>query len=699
MHRIRNTVLLLAVVLFLIPGVCPAGQVEPAQSDFYQLESLTVTAGKTEEDVQKIPVSATVVSGSQIEDANIANTSELTRFAPNVYFKKSTSENVISMRGVTSFDTSVYSPTAVYVDDVMLPLHYAHFIDLMDIERVEVLRGPQGSLYGGNSLAGVINVITRRPDNEKRLRLSGDLGSYTGADDNPLEYNLGLSASGPIVSDRLYLGVAGNLNKGDGFMTNLFFDDDSAGEIDRKNGRISLRWTPDARFDISLTGDFLDNDDRISVYRFDSGPYHMDRFTVNHDTDDYQKETGNSQNLRVAYQGEALQFLSVTGLRDYKNENYQDYDCTADPFNDWGKTISHYDDKFYSQEFRVSSRENDTPFKWLAGAFGFLEETDISQKTDMIYQNALTTIDTTGYAAFGEATLTFFKRLHLTAGLRYDVREMEGRKTDYGVSIYQDLDNEEFLPKFSVGYDLADSAFGYLTVSKGYLAGGYNYSLATDSASFAYDPEYTWNYEAGLKTQWLDNRLQANLAFFYIDMTDKQVYELTGHGSPTSKVDNAAEAHSKGVELEIQARPARGWDLAVAWGYTEAKYDDWIATEWNSSYTALTRTDYSDKKLPNVPAYTGHAGVQYRHPDGLFVRGDASFIGPLYADHQNNFEEDAYCLIDLQLGYECERFDVVLYGKNVFDTDYNTIAYDWSGVKMVEDGDPAMFGIRVVYRF
>ena len=687
MHRMRKIVLLLAVLSFPVPGLCFAQEGVSRASGEYQLAPLTVTVRKTEEDVQKVPVSTTVVSGAMLEDADIGDTNELTRFAPNVYFKKSTSENVISMRGVTSFDTSVYSPTAVYVDDVMLPLHYAHLADLMDIERVEILRGPQGSLYGGNSLAGVINIVTRKPDNEKRIKVVGDIGGYTGVDANPLEYTIGFGASGPVVSDRLYLGVAGNLKRGDGFRTNLFFNDDSAGEIDRGNGRFSLRWTPDARFDISLTGDFLNNDDRISVYRFDNGAYHTDRFAVSHDTDDYQKETGNSQNLRVAYRGESVEFLSVTGLRDYRNKNLQDYDCTADPFNDWGKTLSHYDDKFYSQEFRVSSREKDAPLKWLAGAFGFREETDISQRTDAIFQDAMTAIDAAGYAVFGETTLTLFKRLHLTAGLRYDVREMEGRKTDFGVSISQDLDNEEVLPKFSVGYDLADSAFGYLTVSKGYLAGGYNYSLATDTASFAYDPEYTWNYEAGIKTQWLDNRLQANLAFFYIDMTDKQVYEMAGGAAPTTRVDNAAEAHSRGVELEVQARPARGWDLAVSWGCTDAEYDDWTATEWNSNSTALTRTDYSGKKLPNVPAYTGHAGVQYRHPDGLFVRGDASFIGPLYADHHNNFEEDDYCLIDLQLGYEWERFDVVLYGKNVFDTAYNTIAYDWSGCSLIQKRD------------
>ncbi len=355
MFRLAYYLLIILITFFMCGAIALAESSSKVSPDreTYQLELMTVTARKTEEDAQKVPVSTTVIPGKLLEDGHIGDSRELTRFAPNVYFKKTTTENVISMRGVTSFDTSVYSPTAIYVDDVMLPLHYTHFIDLVDIERVEVLRGPQGSLYGGNSLAGVINVITRRPDNEKRLRLSGDIGSYTGADGNPLEYNIGLGASGPIISDKLYLGIAGNLKKGDGFMTNLFFDDDSAGEIDRRNGRISLRWTPDPRFDISLTGDFLDNDDRISVYRFDSGPYYTARYTVDHDTNDYQKETGNSQNLRVVYKGESLQFLSVTGLRDYKNENLQDYDCTADPFNDWGKTLAHYDDKFYSQEFRV----------------------------------------------------------------------------------------------------------------------------------------------------------------------------------------------------------------------------------------------------------------------------------------------------------------------------------------------------------
>lgn len=694
--------MLLTLLLFPGAGVCMAetAYTESRESESYQLESVTVTARKTKEDAQKIPISTTVVSGTLLEDAHIGDTNELSRFAPNVYFKKSTSENVMIMRGITSFETSVYSPTAVYVDDLMVPLHFGHLIDLMDIERVEVLRGPQGSLYGGNSLAGVINVVTRRPDNEKRLKLYSDISSYTDVDGNPLEYNVGFNAAGPLVSDRWYLSLAGNWKKGDGFMTNLHCDDDRAGEIDRKNARLVLRWTPTARFDISLTGDVLENDDGIAVYRFDDGPYRTDPYTISHDDKDYQKESGHSQNLRVAYTGETLKFLSVTGFRDYTNENLQDYDATADPMNYWGGSLSEYNDNFISQEFRLSPTGDHSSLTWLVGVYGFTEDTDVKVDNEVIFQHADTTIDTQGYAAFGEWTYTLFDRLHLTAGLRYDVRHTEGEKHDTGIDISDDMDHSEVLPKFSVGYDLTDAAYGYATVSKGFLAGGYNYGTAVDKASFAYDPEYTWNYELGIKTDWLDSRLQVNLALFYIQMTDKQVMEMDyGQGYYTAKVDNAAEAHSKGLELELQARPARGWDISAGIGYTDAEYDDWIATEWNSDYTDLTRNDYSGKTVPGVPEYTGHLGVQYRHTNGLFARADASVIGPLYADQNNRFKEDAYALVNLQLGYETEHFDVVLWGKNVFDKHYHTVAYDWEGVKLVQDGEPARVGVRATLRF
>lgn len=699
MHLIARVIF---VSMVLWGCLCPADGLgaEGDDAEIARLDVVTVTARKTEENVRKIPVSATVISGTAIEDAGIHDMQELTRFAPNVHMTKSTSENVISMRGITSFEgSSIYSPTAVYLDDVMLPLHYAHNLDLLDVERVEILRGPQGTLYGGNSLAGVVNIISRIPDDAARFRLSGGIGAYSGVDGTPLRHTLAGSAAGPLALDRLYLGVSIGLDGGRGYMANLHTGDDRAGKTDRKNARAILRWTPDSRFDVSLIGDVLNNNDRIGYYRFVSGPYRTAPYTMSHDTDDFQKEEANGQVLRVAYTGEALKVLSVTGRRDYRNRNLQDYDGTAAPDNDWGRTMSIYDDKLISQEIRLSSVANGGPLAWLLGAYGFQEKTDISQDNEVIQQNALTNMDTKGYALFGEATYTLFDRLHLTGGLRWDARHADGVKEDHGVSLSDRMKTAELLPKVSIGYDVTDAVYGYALVSKGYLAGGYNYALGVDKETFTYDPEYIWNYEAGLKTAWFDGRLRIDLTFFYTQMKDKQVYEMISAANPVTKVDNAARAHSMGVELELQARPARGWDLFAGVGLTKAEYDDWTATEWNADYTALTRTDYSGKTIPKVPEYSGHLGVQYRHPAGLFARADVKTVGGLYVDHGNRFRENPYALVDLRLGYETEHWDIVLWGKNVFDTRYHAVAYDWDGHKLVQDGEPAIFGATMTLRF
>lgn len=698
--------ILLFLILFFVSsgaGICGAespSDAGPRDEESLRMEKLTVTARKTEEDVQKIPVSASVVSDTLLEDAKIDDTKELIDFIPNVYLKKSTSENVITMRGITSFESSIYSPTAIYIDDLLVPLHYGHLLDLYDVERVEVLRGPQGSLYGGNSLAGVVNVITRMPDNENRFKIYGDLGWFTGGENNSPEYTMGFNASGPVVSDRWYIGIAGNWEKGDGFMTNLYSDNDRAGKVDRKSIRGTLRFTPMSKLEITFTIDALENDDGIGVYRFDDGPYKTDPYVIDHDTEEYQKESGYGQTMRLSYTAENMKILSVTGYRDYSNENLQDYDDTADALNNWGAYYSEYDDSYLSQEFRLSSVESDSLFNWLIGAHGFIEETEVTQIDEVVYQDNSTSMETSGYAVFGEGTYTFLRRLHLTAGFRYDARSTDGDKHDIGIDITHEMSTSEVMPKFSLGYDITGQVYGYATVSQGFLAGGYNYGMATDVDTFAYDPEYAWNYEAGLKTNWMDNSLQANLAVFYIKMTDKQVTEMDyGEGYFITRIDNAAKAHSKGIEVEIQARPAKGWDIFTGLGYTDAEYDDWIATEYNSDYTDLTRNDYSGMTVPGVPAYTGHLGVQYRSAGGIFARVDLDAVGALYADQTNAMEEDAYTLVNAQLGYETDRYDFILYGNNVFDTLYHTVAYDWDGVKLVQDGNPAVFGARVTMRF
>lgn len=203
--------------------------------------------------------------------------------------------------------------------------------------------------------------------------------------------------------------------------------------------------------------------------------------------------------------------------------------------------------------------------------FVFKEETDIDYNRIAIPmmgpKHTVTDIDINGYAAFGQGTYTLFDRLHLTAGLRFDHQDLEGdleNKTSNG-RYDKKLDYDEVLPKFSIAYDFTDDIMAYASASKGYLVGGYNYALSVDEKSFYYDAEYTWNYEAGVKSTWLDKKLIANLAVFYIDIDDKQVFEVDSK-TFASKVRNAARAHSLGVEIELQARPMQGLDLFAGFG-------------------------------------------------------------------------------------------------------------------------------------
>ena len=633
-------------------------------------------------------MSISVFSDIELEDAGIRDTLELTRFTPNVYMRNNIIENVVVFRGMSTFDGSLYSPAGFYVDDISFPIHFMHNPDLFDIERVEVLKGPQGTLYGRNSESGVINIITKQPDNELRGKIFGEYGSYDTEHGSSPSYRAGGSISGPLVKDKLYLGLAGQWEDSDGYMENEYNNDDEAAKIDHINGRGTLRWTPTDKWDISFISDAMDTDDEIGVLRYLTGPYKTDRYKISMDGEHYCEQEGYGQTLRVKHEGDSFNVLSVTGRRYYENKYALDVDCTADPLFNWGTNYFTYENRQLSEELRVSSPRDSHPFEWLVGLYAFDEEMNIDGV--MMGQSRITGIDMNGYAVFGQATYTLFDSIHLTAGLRYDHQDSEGEQRFMTQYYDKDLDYDEWLPKLAIAYDFTDDIMAYASASKGYLSGGYNYFAAGDLQSFYYDSEYTWNYEAGIKTAWLDRKLLANLSYFYIDMDDKQVFDIVPYILGAFQISNAARAHSQGFELELQSRPVKGLDLFAGFGYTEAKFDEWID---------LQGYDYKDKYLPNAPKYTLNVGGQYRHEIGLFGRVDLLGTGDFYCNSKNTLKEDAHQLVNLRLGYEKERFDIIFWCKNLFDEEYETMKVDWGGTELVLDGEPRMFGVTVTYRF
>lgn len=692
-----------------IPGVpLPVQAEEQEQREYYFLEPVIVTApSKWAEEIQKTPAAVTYFSGEDLEEAGISEAHDIIDFSPNLHSRHNSVHHSLTIRGVDSFYPSLYSPVGFYVDGVSYPIQFMHNPDLFDLESVEVLRGPQGTLYGRNTESGLINIVTKQPGPDFEGVLTGEYGSY-----NSMETSFALR--GPLVEDKVFLSVSAKKQLSDGFIKNEFTDDENAADIDHSNGRVILRVTPTDRWDISLTGDWTETDDGYGTWRYLNGPLKTDPYRINQDEDQYSLQRGSQWSLQGKYLGADFDVTSVTGYVDYEHDVFSDMDFTANTQN--RRTgEANYQDIVLSQELRISSPEDSGALSWQAGIYAFTEQLDTYFDYHIVQMGSLANmsimqpdadISSHGYAGFGQLTYTLVDRLHLTAGLRYDYQKMEGKVTgtylDMGTFMYERYDSDEkldfnqWLPKASVSYEITDSAMAYTSVAKGYNTGGFVYvpSANFTGDGFTYDPEYSWNYEVGIKTSWFGNRLKANLTAFYIDMRDKQVSE-TDQTTLQLITSNAGKAHSMGFELELAARPMPGLDVFGAIGYADAEFDEFTATEHNG--VALVETDYSGNDLQFAPKYTYNIGAQYRHSSGYFGRVDLTGRSSVYGDYANTAKADGYKIVNLRAGYRGEQFEAVLWTENLFDEEYLTYITPHAPYVAGIDGKPRTVGLTLKY--
>lgn len=696
-------------VIFLFASGGFASDLSKKEKTEYKVENLIVTAEKRVQNVQDIPMSVSVFSDVTLDNANITTANELMRYSPNVYLKKDSSQNHIVIRGITNFYGSRTSPVGFYIDDVCIPLNGMHGIDLVDIERIEILKGPQGTLYGRNSEAGVINIITKEPGDERSGKIFGEYNWYDTEHGSSPGYKAGASVSGPVIENKLYMGVAGQWKDSDGIMKNEFNGDDEVGSFENINGRAHIKWKANDKLKLSFIADALDYESGVVSFNYVQGPLAFGRNRVSYDSpyNEWTQES-NGQVLKAEYKGSLFDLASITSRRYYKNYSESDFDCTSFKFGLSGDAFFKDKDTTYAQELRVSSKEKEIKLKWLAGLYFFDEDTDVSVakllKKGTEIRN--TSVDTSGYALFGQGTYLIGNDFHITAGLRYDFVNLDGNQNYQNNSAEkqyeEDLDYAEILPKLTFAYDLSEAILTYATIAKGYIHGGYNYSKATELKNLTYDEESTWNYEIGAKTSWFKNRISANISAFYIQMKDKQVAEW-GSGEDVvgavQMIRNAADAHSQGIELEIKIRPFRGLDLIAGAGIIESEIDDWVATEYNKFTGKYSTYDYSGKKLPNVPEYNYNLGIQYSHLSGFYGRADLFGTGKYYNDSKNDASESGYELVNLTLGYQGEKYDISCWCKNMFDEEFYKARIGSGDYQMGTEGEPRMFGVKVSYRF
>jgi iron complex outermembrane receptor protein len=685
-----------------------------------ELDAVLVSAQKKEEGLQRVPFSISALPAAQVANYRLWNSRDLTAIVPNLYAADPGDNRLVtSVRGIT---TTSYDPAvATYVDGVNQFGLDTYIAQLFDIERIEVLRGPQGTLYGRNAMGGVINIITRAPDNRTNGFAELSIGNY-----GQQRYGLGLRT--PVVKDKLFIGVAGLYDKRKGFYTNEFNNTD----FDRQHsamGNYYLQWRVDPRWSATLNVKHVNNRNNGTFTLVNGADAALkDPFRLNQNAVTKMIDNTLNTSLSINYTGRRFNFSSQTAYQSNHRHYTDPIDGDFSPIdgisviNNYGKDWNTV--KVWTQEFKFTSpAATSSPWKWTAGTYMFSQKNPVKQATrfgeDAPYVTGTpdqnySIINTSkgksrGVAVYGQATYTVNNKIDLTAGLRYD----HERKEQQVLSEYQHdpNPNPQFTilpdtgttasyhavsPKFSIAYHISGNQQVYAVYSRGYRAGGLT-QLSADPGQpplYEYKPEYSNNIEAGFKNELLKKRLRLNIAAFYTTITDAQVPTLVLPDAVTV-TRNAGKLTSKGIELEMAATPCKGWKADYAFGYTHAEYTT-LKVSQNG-----TEVNLKGNRQVFTPDITSMLALQYQYdldtkmPLRLIVRGEWAYLGEQYFDLANQIRQSPYSIFNTRAGISLSHIDLMFWMRNITNEKYIAYAYDFGAVHL---GNPQTFGVTLTGR-
>ena len=682
------------------------------------LDEVTVSAQKTEENVQHVPLSITALSASKVNDYRIQNTRDLSGIVPNLYSSNpGDGRNVTSIRGTgtTSYDPAI----ATYIDGVNQFGLDTYISSLFDVEMIEVLRGPQGTLYGRNAMGGVINIITKQPTNYTSGFATIDIGNY-----GQQRYSLGVRT--PIIKDKLFFGAAGLFNKQDGFYTNEF----SNTKFDKLNGFLGnyyLKFQASAKFALTLNVKHNENRNHGTFPLVGTVNEALTNpFKLNQNAETEMVDNLFNASLSTNYVGDGVNFSSQTAYQS----NYRFYKKPIDgdfsPIdgvsiinnygNDWNKV------RVYTQEIKFSAPASATSkVKWLAGLYGFYQNNPVKQgvyfgdDAQMLgapFPN-FTSLNTNtsksyGVAAFGQVSYPITDKFITTLGLRYDYEHK--KQSALGAFLMDGMDPvitqndtaakanfKAFLPKVTLAYAITGNHNIYANYSRGYRAGGITQLSADPSVLplISYQPEYSNNFEIGSKNVFFDNRLTLNVAAFYIRLTDAQIPVLILPDAVTV-TRNAGELTSKGMELELSAKPIKGLNVDYNFGFNDAKYST-LQLPKNGE-----KVNLSGNRQLFTPDLTSMLALQYSYVISkqsklnLIVRGEWSYTGNQFYDLSNKIEQKGYNLYHGKIGLSNKSFDLFIWERNVGNKIYIDYAYDFGATHL---GNPRIYGLTLAGKF
>jgi iron complex outermembrane receptor protein len=710
----------------------PQAAAEP-QPTVVGLEEVVITAQKRQQSLQDVPLSVSAFSGDMLKEGRMADIRGIVDFTPG--FSGKTEDgftDALSMRGIATNDFGIGGDpsVAMFVDGIWSGRTGGVMTAMYDVERAEVVKGPQGTLFGRNSIAGAVSVITAKPENAFGASAELTLADYDHVEAQamvnvPLNEQWAMRAAGYVLDNK---GFLENLQGGD----DLGFHQVSA-------GRVSLKRTGES-FDATLIAAFEDREQDPSVYWVPAAG--LDEEEVNIDLGEGGRDESEISEVRAILEWSLAGNYSLTSLTGYKKFSFhylEDYDGGPERVNDYGQIN---DVEYWSQELRLNSPD-EGPVTWFAGASVYQEEID--GLFDFIYdedalcravsiteapdfngpaagcddpnfeayweddidpadiltgksERSFVDVESKGWAVYGDFTWAISDRLELTAGARYtyDKKEMTSVVLDSGGALGNNFNFEfytngpvsdtadwsDFTPRLALAYDLNDDVNLYATVSMGYKSGGFatfgydlhgqdinaDGSAPAGTTPLEFDPEQVDSYEIGAKTRLLDNTLQLNASAFLYDYTDLQ---LVYFDQGSSQVANVGEARGQGLEVDMRWVPDAHWDATVGLSLLDTEITD--ATD---IIEVGACGDCDGNSLPFAPEVSASTILTYRTPIGTgegFFTTEYVYRSKMYGGPDNipDATVDSWNEFNFRLGYRsASTWYVTLWVENAFDEVY-----------------------------
>lgn len=684
-----------------------------------QVEDIVVTAQKRSENLQEVPITITAYASEKLENSGVTSTSQLTTLTPGLTMRQTNGGLLPTIRGIGTSGSFVENPTGIYVDGVYLAQQQSAGRELNDIAQVAILKGPQGTLFGRNSTAGVIQITTLAPSHDFRAEVGASLDNYQTIKTD--FYVTGGLTNSLAASLSAYYG-----EQGEGYGKNYTTGNDTY-RMDLNAGvRAKLLFEPTDLTSVTLIGEYAEKE----MFGLGRQPYPGTSYAYpgfgpvgsGYDTygdiDGGLQTTNRGVSATIEHDFGFANFLSISSWRQVAGETTFDNDGV-------GRKLAHSftpsrPSETWTQELQLSSPDDGSPLKWVLGAFYFRNRDEVVGITSAAppFAPAVATLGRTGdqltesYAVFGQATWAVIPGTNLTAGVRYttEQRDYSGtQSTQIGAGLPNvvarsgSVEAEKPTFRFALDHEFAPDVLGYVSYNTGFKSGGFNL-LAPLNAP--YEPETLNAYEAGLKTRLFDRRLRLNGSAFFYDYSNIQVGQIINN---QTQISNGAKAELYGLDVDFEAVLTGALTLSGGFEVLHTEFKEYpnaqVSIIGPTGLPIIGSGSVAGNRLPGAQEFSANLALDY---DAMIQNVElhynltASYGGDYMFEPDNLLTQDAVVMLNSSLKAVLPngQVSVTLWGRNLLDEQVMTNASASApGFNAIHESAPRTFGVSVRYSF